>query len=162
MFSFVRWSGDRSRPGSTAPHACEFRNRTLASATSTYTIAPPLPANTRLRQRLPSTAIYRARFVSPVTSAALWPCFPATEGDRARPSGSYRPAVTERDVPDAAESPDGGLSALEVEISGPCAVVAVGGTARAIGEISAILEWAIADRVVSGSRIVVVGASMVD
>ena len=73
-----------------------------------------------------------------------------------------RLAAAERDVRDAAKSPDGGLSAFELEISGACAVVAVGSTVRAIGEISAILEWAIANRVISGSWIGVVDASVVD
>jgi hypothetical protein len=65
-------------------------------------------------------------------------------------------------VRDAAKSADGRLSALQLEIPGPCAVVAVGGTVHAIGEIAAILEWAIADRVISGSWIGVVDASVVD
>src|SRR3979411_308149 len=59
------------------------------------------------RKRRPSTAIYRAHFVPPVTS---------------RPSGALPPRRRRARCSRRRHVPDGGLSALELEISGPCAV----------------------------------------
>jgi hypothetical protein len=74
------------------------------------------------RKRRPSTAIYRARFVPPVTSRSS---LATLAGNGERPGTSERRLTARRRRARCSrrrQVPDGGLSALELEISGPCAV----------------------------------------